>query len=54
MGPTNESARLIGSASVGEMSRARAIATFSDQPPHSSTRVNSQMRPSETAKVERS
>ena len=36
------------------MSSARAIATFSDQPPHSSTRVNSQMRPSETAKVERS
>ena len=45
---------MIGSASVGDMSSARAIATFSDQPPHSSTRVNSQMRPSETAKVERS
>ena len=31
--------------------RARAIETLSAQPPHSSTRVNSQTRPSETAKV---
>ena len=52
--PVNESARLTGSTSLGDMSSARAIAMLSAQPPHSSTRVNSQTRPSETANVERS
>ena len=32
----------------------RLFATFSDDPPHSTTRVNSHVLPSETAKVERS
>src|SRR3954470_2051979 len=48
------SARFTSSTSDGAASSARAIATLSAAPPHSSTRVNSQMRPSETANVERS
>ena len=36
------------------MSRARAIATFRFNPPHSMMRVNSQVSPFETASVERS
>ena len=46
--------RLIGSTSDGVLSNARASATFSADPPQSTTRVNSQLRPSETANVERS
>ena len=45
---------MTGSASEGAQSSSRAIATSSVEPPQSSTRVNSQTRPSETAKVERS
>ena len=53
-GSTSESACLIATTSDGAMSSARAIATPSFEPPQSSTRVNSQCRPSETPKVERS
>src|SRR3982074_1049853 len=54
-GPSSsERRRLIGSASEGVTSRARAMAMLRFCPPHSSTRVNSHTRPSETAKVERS
>src|SRR2546421_408402 len=49
-----DSARLTPSTSDGAASSARASATLIPEPPHSSTRVYSQTRPSETANVERS